>query len=173
MDGGGIPDLDRPAADEGVALVNGPLTGIWLSEYEYRYKRDGRYVGPRRDRVTVRHFRDGGVRVRSVRSSLTVLSMDLTVRGREVSGTLCEMYRPGGWYEGALFHGLARLAPDPDWCHLSGTWIGWTGDTQMFSDTAWSLTFVSSHVTSRDLEQCTCRPGGALRLAQTLITGQA
>jgi hypothetical protein len=35
---------------------------------------------------------------------------------------------------------------------MNGTWIGWTEDTRMFSDTTWSLTFVSDHVTHRDLE---------------------
>jgi transcriptional regulator with XRE-family HTH domain len=131
------------------AVSYGPLSGIWLSEYEYQSSgRDATFTG--RHHVVLLQ-RGGRLMVRSVPASPSALSMDLSVNGHVVTGTWTERTMEGGYYRGAIYTGgLQLLQETPE--RLAGKWVGFGKETDVNTG-LWSLTLVDEHVDAAAVER--------------------
>jgi transcriptional regulator with XRE-family HTH domain len=152
-------DRGRALADAGLdtalPLPNpaeryGPLSGIWLSAYEYRSSgRDATF--------TSRHYvlilqRGGRLMVRSLPASESQLSMDLSVNGQVVTGTWTEQTRGDGYYRGSVYHGALQMLEQEGGRLLAGRWVGFGKDGEV-NDGPWSLTLVDEHVDAEAVER--------------------
>ncbi len=54
--------------------------------------------------------------------------MDLTVNGQVITGTWTEETNPGGYYQGAVYHGAIQMLMEPTGRKLSGKWAGFGRD---------------------------------------------
>jgi transcriptional regulator with XRE-family HTH domain len=128
----------------------GPLSGIWLSAYEYRSSgRDSTF--------TSRHYvmvlqRGGRLMVRSLPASESLLSMDMSANGQVVTGTWTEQTRGDGYYRGAVYHGALQMLEDPEGNLLAGKWVGFGKEGEV-NDGPWSLIRVDDHVDTEAVER--------------------
>jgi DNA-binding transcriptional regulator YiaG len=125
---------------EAKAKGQGPLTGIWLSRYEYpSSSRDGTFTG-------LHHLvliqRGGKVQARSI-GSQGKLIMDLTAEGNILTGTWREETNPQGYYRGATYHGAIQLTIGPTGHRMAGQWAGFGKDGEVNSG-PWTLDLVST-----------------------------
>ena len=150
MDTGGgawIP-LEDPKA-------KGPLTGIWLSRYEYESSsRDGTFAGEHYV-VVIQH--GARVQVRSVPASASRLMMDLSVNGQVVTGTWTEQTDPAGYYQGSVYHGAIQLLLDPTGHRMTGKWAGFGRDFDVNTG-PWTLQLVSADTGKAALEKYDRQP---------------
>lgn len=146
---GGLPTPERAESYAG-------YSGIWLSDYEYRSSgRDETFHGKHYVMLLQRASR---LMVRSLPASPSMLSMDLDVNGKVITGTWAESTNPSGYYRGAVYTGALQLleqAAD----HLSGMWVGFGKETEVNTG-AWSLSRVDEHVGPEAVEQWNRVPGG-------------
>ena len=152
-------DRARTLADAGLdaalrlpdpAERSGPLTGIGLSDYEYRSSgRDATYT--RKHHVMLLQ-RGARLMVRSLPASASQLSMDLSVNGRVVTGTWTEQTQGDGYYRGAVYHGALQMLQDEDGRLLAGKWVGFGKDGEV-NDGPWSLTLVDERVDTEAVER--------------------
>jgi hypothetical protein len=136
MDTGGgawIP-LEDPKA-------HGPLTGIWLSRYEYESSSRGGTFADEHYVVVIQH--GARAQVRSVPASKSKVMMDLTVNGQVVTGTWTEQTSPDGYYQGSVYHGAIQLLLDPTGHRMTGKWVGFGRDFDLNTG-PWTLELVSS-----------------------------
>jgi transcriptional regulator with XRE-family HTH domain len=136
MDTGGgawIP-LEDPKA-------KGPLTGIWLSRYEYESSSRGQILSDEHYVVVIQH--GARAQVRSVPASKSKVMMDLTVNGQVVTGTWTEQTSPDGYYQGSVYHGAIQLLLDPTGHRMAGKWVGFGRDFDLNTG-PWTLALVSS-----------------------------
>jgi transcriptional regulator with XRE-family HTH domain len=136
MDTGGgawIP-LEDPKA-------KGPLTGIWLSRYEYESSSRGGMFADAHYVVIIQH----GARllVRSVPASASRLMMDLTASGQVATGTWTEQTSTAGYYQGGVYHGAIQFLLDPTGRRMAGRWVGFGRDFDLNSG-PWTLELVSA-----------------------------
>ena len=50
--------------------------------------------------------------------------MDLTQNGHVLTGTWTERTSPGGYYQGAVYHGAIQLLLEPSGRRMAGKWAG-------------------------------------------------
>lgn len=148
-------DAAMPLPDP--AARYGPLTGIWLSEYEYPSSGRGTLVN--------RHYvvmlqRGARLMVRSVPAARSALSMDMAVNGHVVTGTWTEQTDPAGYYRGAVYHGAVQLLLDPTGHRMAGEWVGF-GREMTVNHGTWSLTLVDGDVSAEALGQWNRMPEGS------------
>jgi DNA-binding transcriptional regulator YiaG len=135
------------------AKGQGPLTGIWLSKYEYpSSSRGGTFTG---SHYVVLIQRGSKVQVRSIGSPGKLL-MDLTAEGNVLTGTWREETDPEGFYRGATYHGAIQLTIGPTEHRMTGQWAGFGKDGEVNSG-PWTLDLVSSD-TGTDAVQRYSRP---------------
>ncbi|ATL28593.1 helix-turn-helix domain-containing protein [Streptomyces formicae] len=133
-DGAGGHDLEP--GPEGVAAASGGTDavteaqgqygGVWLSRYEYYSSgRDRSYEGKHYvvlvqsgNRLTVRSLPGASSNPDSP------LSIDLTVDQSVVTGSWTEQTAPGGYYQGARYHGAVQLLVEPTGRRMAGKWVG-------------------------------------------------
>ena len=80
-----------------------PLTGIWLSSYDYESTGRGSTFTSHHYVAVVQH--GARLQVRSMPGSRSRLLMDLTANGQVLTGTWTEETNPAGYYQGAVYHG--------------------------------------------------------------------
>ena len=105
----------------------GPLTGIWLSTYEYTSSgREQTYIDQHHV-LLIQHGRK--LQARSLLGSApSKLMMDLTINGQVITGTWTEETNPAGYYQGSTYHGAIQLLSDPTGHRLTGQWVGFGRD---------------------------------------------
>jgi transcriptional regulator with XRE-family HTH domain len=122
------------------AKAKGPLTGIWLSRYEYPSSSRGNVYSGAHHVVVIQ--RGSKVQVRSIGSPSKLL-MDLTAEGNVLTGTWREETDPDGYYRGATYHGAIQLTVGPSGHRMKGQWAGFGKDGEVNSG-PWTLDLVSS-----------------------------
>jgi transcriptional regulator with XRE-family HTH domain len=151
MDVGGgswIP-LEDPKA-------KGPLTGIWLSRYEYvSSSRDDATFAGLHYVVIIHH--GARLQVRSVPASASRLMMDLTANGAVLTGTWTEQTRPDGYYQGSVYHGAIQFLLDPTGHRMTGKWVGFGRDFDLNTG-PWSLQLVSSDTGKEAMRRYNANP---------------
>ena len=136
------------------AKARGPLTGIWLSKYQYPSSSRGRtYTGAHH--VLLIH-RGSKVQARSIGSPSKLL-MDLTAEGNVLTGTWREETDPDGYYRGATYHGAIQLTVGPSGHRMKGQWAGFGKDGEVNSG-PWTLNLVSSDTGAAAIEKFTRAP---------------
>jgi transcriptional regulator with XRE-family HTH domain len=145
-------DRGRMLADAGLdtampipdaAALQGRLTGIWLSEYEYPSSGRGRTMHSRHYVMVLQ--RGAQIMVRSLPASASQLSMDMKINGQVVTGTWGEATEQAGYYQGALYEGALQMLVDPTGHRMEGEWVGF-GRSLKVNHGAWSLTLVDAEV---------------------------
>lgn len=122
------------------AKASGPLTGIWLSKYEYPSSSRGNWYSGAHYVVLV--HRGSRVQARSIGNPSKLL-MDLTAEGNVLTGTWREETNPDGYYRGATYHGAIQLMVGPSGHRMKGQWTGFGKEGEVNSG-PWSLDLVSS-----------------------------
>jgi transcriptional regulator with XRE-family HTH domain len=131
--GAWIPAPDPKAAQ-------GPLTGIWLSTYEYESSSRGETYTDRHYVVIIQH--GAKLQLRSMPGSASRLMMDLTVNGQVVTGTWTEETSPDGYYQGSVYHGAIQLLLEPTGHRMTGKWVGFGREFDLNTG-PWRLELVS------------------------------
>jgi transcriptional regulator with XRE-family HTH domain len=148
--------LDADLAAPEPAESYGPLSGIWLSDYEYRSSgRDQAFHGLHYVMLLQRGAR---VMVRSLPASKSRLSMDLDINGKVATGTWAEQTQADGYYRGAVYTGALQLLQDDDGQHLAGKWVGFGKEPEEVNTGAWSLALVDQHVDTEAVERWNREP---------------
>jgi transcriptional regulator with XRE-family HTH domain len=152
-------DRDRMLSDAGLdaavplpdpAASYGPLSGIWLSEYEY--PSSGRGASYRNRHYVLVLQRGARLMVRSVSAEQSALSMDMSVNGQVVTGAWTEQTEAGGYYGGAVYHGALQFLLDPTGHRMEGEWVGF-GRNLKVNHGEWTLTLVEGQVGSEALRR--------------------
>lgn len=157
-------DRERALTEAGLGSVSaaldpseydGPLTGVWRSEYSY-------YSSSRDATFTSRHYvtvfqRGARLIVHSVRGASSRVSMDMSVNGQVVTGTWTEQTQESGYYSGAVYYGCLQMLLDPTGHRMAGKWVGFGRDMSVNTD-AWSLTLVDSEVDEAAVERWNREP---------------
>lgn len=156
-----LRSLNEAGLDAGVTLPDpsaryGPLTGIWLSSYEY-------YSSSRDQTLTSKHYvmllqRGASLMVRALPASASQMSMDLSVNGQVITGTWAEETERGGYYRGAVYHGAIQMLQEPTGRRMAGQWVGFGRDMTVNTG-AWSLTLVDSEVSKDAVSRWDKIPG--------------
>lgn len=128
-----------------------PLNGIWLSRYIYESSgrnatySSGHYV------MVIQH--GAKLQVRSLPETASGrLLMDLTVNGQAVTGTWTEETSPGGYYQGAVYHGAIQMLLEPSGRKMDGKWAGF-GREYEINTGPWSLELVTSDTSPKSMQQ--------------------
>jgi transcriptional regulator with XRE-family HTH domain len=121
----------------------GPLTGIWLSSYDY-------FSSSRNATFTSKHYvmvlqRGASLIVRSLPLQSSQVSMELSVNGQVITGSWAEETERGGYYSGAMYYGSIQMLLDVTGRRMAGKWVGFGRDMTVNTD-VWSLTLVDSEV---------------------------
>jgi transcriptional regulator with XRE-family HTH domain len=136
----------------------GPLTGIWLSEYEYPSTgREGVYTG--------RHYvlllqRGAHLLVRSLPRSFSRLSIEMDVNGQVATGTWTEQTAEGGYYRGAVYHGAIQMLGEPTGHRMAGMWVGFGRDLAVNTG-PWKLELITESVDPLAMDQFSRAAEGA------------
>lgn len=116
----------RSAGHRAAVLGDGPnlaeLAGDWTSRYTYfSTGRDAEFEGVHSIRL-----RAGGGRLtgRSEQTTTGCVELDLRADGLLVTGSWTERTAPGGYYRGAVYHGIVQLVVDPVGRSMVGRWLG-------------------------------------------------
>lgn len=129
--------------------ARGPLSGIWLSRYEYpSSSRSGTFTGAHY--VLLIH-RGNKVQARSI-GSPSRLVMDFTMDGNVLTGTWREDTDPAGYYRGATYHGAIQLIAGPSGHRLKGRWTGFGKEGEVNSG-PWTLDLVSADTSHETIRQ--------------------
>jgi len=147
--------LDKDAlgmAGDGTWLPSGeeqsatsPLNGIWRSDYTYESSGRGMSYTDSHYVMLLQHA--SKVQIRSLPDTAQGrLMMDLTVNGATLTGTWSEETNPGGYYQGAVYHGAVQMLLEPTGRRMAGKWAGFGRDYEVNTG-PWSLTLVT-HDTS-------------------------
>jgi hypothetical protein len=137
-----------PAAEVGVAC--GPLSGIWLSAYEYRSSgRGATYTGKHYVSVMQRGV---VLSVCSLPASKSQLAINMSVNGRVATGTWAEQTQGDGYYRGAVYTGALQLIESEDSQSLTGSWVGFGKEGEVNTG-AWSLTLVDADISDAAIER--------------------
>jgi transcriptional regulator with XRE-family HTH domain len=119
-----------------------PLNGIWLSVYEYESTGRAATFSNAHYVMVIQH--GAKVQVRSLpETSNGRLLMDLTVNGAVVTGTWTEETNPGGYYQGAVYHGAIQMLLEPSGRKMAGKWVGFGRDFDLNTG-PWSLELVTA-----------------------------
>ena len=128
----------------------GPLTGIWLSSYEYKSTgRDATFTSQHYMAVVQHGAR---LQVRSMPGSQSRVMMDLTANGQVLTGTWTEETNPACFYHGAVYHGAIQLLLEPTGRRMTGKWVGFGRDFDLNTG-PWGLELVTSSVTDETMTE--------------------
>lgn len=150
-------DRERTISEAGLGFprpeprtADGPLTGIWLSSYEYLSSgRDASYIG--RHYVIVMQ-RGAVLTIRSVDASKSRLAINMNVNGRVATGTWTEQTQGDGYYRGAVYHGGIQLIESENSRTLAGSWVGFGKEGEVNTG-EWSLTLVEADISDAAIER--------------------
>ena len=135
-----------------------PLNGIWLSRYEYESSGRGATFTSYHYVMVIQQ--GARLQVRSLPNTATGrLLMDLTVNGATITGTWTEETNPGGYYQGAVYHGAIQMLLEPTGRKMNGKWAGFGRDYEVNTG-PWSLEFVT-HDTTPEAQEEYNRPPSA------------
>ncbi|MDR0346430.1 MAG: helix-turn-helix transcriptional regulator [Nocardiopsaceae bacterium] len=160
-------DRGRALADAGLDTVlplpdpagrYGPLTGIWLSSYDYESSSRGRVYTSRHHVILLQT--GARLAVRSVPASVSKVGMDLSVNGQVATGTWTEQTQQDGYYSGAVYHGAIQMILDPTGHRMSGQWAGFGRDFEINTG-PWSLALVDADVSEDAIRRWDREPGEA------------
>jgi hypothetical protein len=127
----------------------GPMTGIWLSAYEYFSSgRDQSFTGKHHVIILQR-----GARL----MARSLLSLGMTANGQVVTGTWTEQTDTAGCYQGAVYHGAIQLLTEPSGHRMTGRWIGFGRDLEI-NDGPWTLTLVDGQISPDAVERWNREP---------------
>ena len=141
-------DVAPPVPEKSARYRYGPLTGIWLSRYEYpSSSRGGTFSGQHYVMILQR---GAHLNVRSLPNQHSRLSLDLTVNGKMVKGTWAEHTSEGGYYKGAVYDGTIQLELNQTNDRMKGRWLGFGRDPGEINDGPWQFTLVDSDVNARE-----------------------
>jgi hypothetical protein len=130
------PSVPEPSA----RYRYGPLTGIWLSRYEYpSSSRGGTFAGQHYVQVLQR---GAHLNIRSLPGQHSRLSLDLAVNGQVAQGTWTEHTAEGGYYRGSIYTGTIQLEVNQAGDRLKGRWLGFGRDPGEINDGPWQFTRV-------------------------------
>jgi hypothetical protein len=136
--------LAIPLPEGKASAAAGPLTGIWRSTYSYESSGRGQTFTD--EHYVVILHRGAKVQVRSLpESAPSRLVMDLTANGQVITGTWTEETNPGGYYQGAVYHGAIQMLLEPTGHRMAGKWVGFGRDFDLNTG-PWTLELVSSDV---------------------------
>lgn len=136
--------LPAPIAGEALPtstpIGNGNLSGVWLSQYEFRSdSRNDTYVGlhfvavvQQGDRLQCRSLPRSNAEITSA------LTLDLTAEGQVVTGTWREATADTSYYKGAVYYGALQMLVDPTGRKMTGAWVGF-GRRQEIKTGPWHL----------------------------------
>ena len=156
------PDPDPRAA-------TGPLTGIWLSRYEYTSSgRGGQVFANAHYVMLLQHGQRLQVRSLTGTAAGRVV-MDLTVNGQVVTGTWTEQTDPRGYYQGSVYYGAIQMLLEPTAHRMTGKWVGFGRDFELNTG-PWSLQLVTNDTSPEAIERYN-RPAGE-RTPDGDITGR-
>ena len=121
----------------------GPLTGIWLSRYEYVSSgRGGQTYSSLHYCMIIQH--GDRLQLRSLPGTApSRLGMDLVADGMAITGTWKEATNPDGYYKGSVYSGAIQLLLDPTGHRMNGRWLGYGREWEI-NDGVWTLELVSS-----------------------------
>lgn len=136
------------------AKARGPLTGIWLSTYEYPSSSRGRTFAGAHYVVLIQ--RGGKVQARSIGSPGKLL-IDLTADGSVLTGTWREETDPAGYYRGATYHGAIQVTVGPSGHRMKGQWAGFGKDGEVNTG-SWTLDLVSADTGAEAIEKFSRKP---------------
>jgi transcriptional regulator with XRE-family HTH domain len=128
----------------------GPLTGIWLSGYEYESTGRGASFTNQHYMAVVQH--GGRVQVRSMPGSRSRVMMDLTANGQVLTGTWTEETNPTGYYRGAVYHGAIQLLLEPTGRKMTGKWVGFGRDFDLNTG-PWNLELITTSVSDQTMAE--------------------
>jgi hypothetical protein len=122
-----------------------PLNGIWLSRYEYESSGRGATFTSKHYVMVIQQ--GARLQVRSLPGTAQGrVMMDLTVNGATITGTWTEETNPGGYYQGAVYHGAIQMLLEPTGRKMDGKWAGFGRDYEVNTG-PWSLELIT-HDTS-------------------------
>jgi transcriptional regulator with XRE-family HTH domain len=136
------------------AKARGPLTGIWLSKYEYPSSSRGQWYAGAHHVLLIQ--RGSQIQARSIGSPSKLL-IDLTAEGNVLTGTWREETDPAGYYRGATYHGAIQLTVGPSGHRMKGQWAGFGKDGEVNSG-PWILDLVSSDTGAEAIERFSTPP---------------
>ena len=138
------------APEPGPQASPGPLTGIWLSRYDYPSSgRDAEFSSAHYV-MLIQHGQR--LQVRSLPKTATGrLLMDLTVNGQVVTGTWTEETDPDGYYRGSVYHGAIQMLMEPTGHRMTGMWAGFGRDFSINTG-HWTLELVTSDTSPASAE---------------------
>lgn len=151
----GLDTRALSAGDEPQTQPGASLTGIWLSRYEYESSgRSGWFANSHYTLLVQQRAR---LQVRSLPGTTPGrLMMDMTLNGAAVTGTWTEETNPGGYYQGAVYHGAIQMLLEPSGRKMAGQWAGFGRDYEVNTG-PWSLELVT-HDTSPEVQEQYNRP---------------
>jgi hypothetical protein len=122
--------------------AEGPLSGIWLSRYEYRSSSRDRVFTGLHYALVIQH--GTRLQVRSIPESAgSRMMIDMTVNGQVLTGTWTERTDPDGYYHGAVYHGAIQMLAEPTGRKMAGKWVGF-GHNFELNTGPWTLELVSA-----------------------------
>ena len=132
-----------------------PLNGIWLSRYEYESSGRGAWFASSHYVMVIQQ--GARLQVRSLPETAPGrLLMELTVNGQAVTGNWTEETNPGGYYQGAVYHGAIQMLLEPSGRKMAGKWAGFGRDFDVNTG-PWSLELVT-HDTTPEAQERYNRP---------------
>jgi transcriptional regulator with XRE-family HTH domain len=129
----------------------GPLTGIWVSRYEYHSDSRGADLSAAHHVLVLQ--RGAHLNVRSLPRQHSRLSLDLTVNGQWVKGVWTEVTSVGGYYAGAVYDGTIAMFLDQTGRRMDGKWHGYGRNPGELNEGAWRLTMVDDSVSAESRER--------------------
>jgi hypothetical protein len=133
-------DTLSPEPDEESGITYGPLSGVWLSAYEYESSSRGKIF-------TSRHYvlilqRGERVTIRSLPEQASSLSLDLSVNGQMAKGTWGEVTEKTGYYAGAIYDGAIQEEINQTGDRMTGMWVGFGRNPGEMNTGKWTFTRV-------------------------------
>jgi transcriptional regulator with XRE-family HTH domain len=137
----GIP-RGGPVAEPRRGTGTSQLTGVWISRYVFESSGRGSTFSSAHYVLVIQH--GAQLQVRSLpHTAAGRLLMDLTVNGAVITGTWTEETNPGGYYQGAVYHGAIQMLLEPSGRKMAGKWVGFGRDFDLNTG-PWSLELVTS-----------------------------
>ncbi len=129
-----------PDAEPRTAVA--PLNGIWVSRYEYESSGRGAVFTAAHYVMVIQHGQR--LQVRSLPDTAPGrLLMELAINGATATGTWTEETNPGGYYQGAVYHGAIQMLMEPSGRKMTGKWAGFGRDYDINTG-PWSLELVTA-----------------------------
>jgi hypothetical protein len=152
---GFVPADERYGVDRDTAMATGamkapdprtaqgPLNGIWLSRYGFVSSgRGGQTLSDLHHVMLIQH--GASIQARSLAgSNPATLIMDLTQNGSVITGTWSERTNPGGYYQGAVYHGAIQFLLDLTEHRMRGQWVGYGRDFDLNTG-PWTLELLTA-----------------------------